>query len=132
MAQNKQETPAGFEKHTIMLEIPANLTATTDPTFRFKTPVGMTPLACRCTPVTEFDRTTEDETYVISVEDDGTKISTDNAAVTTASKANPIECTFAQGTHIEKDSVVEIIFTLGGTSPIVPARSIVQMDYLEG
>lgn len=132
MSQNKQEgSPALPIKH-LTFELPADVTATANPLFRFTTPVGMTPLACRVTPLTEFDRTTGDETYVISVEDDTVKISTDNAAVTTPNKALAHECTFAAGTVIAKDSVVEIIATLGGTTPIIPARSVVVFSYIEG
>lgn len=124
------QAPPGMPKQTFTFVLPAALSATTDPIVRFKANVGMTPLSVRCTPLTEFDRADGNETYVLSVEDDGVKVSTDNAAVQTATKTEPIEATFASGTYIAKGSVVEIILTLGGTSPSVPARSLIELDFL--
>jgi hypothetical protein len=132
MSQSKSQVPAGFPKRTMSFEVPVALTATSDPHLRFTAQMDMMPLSLRCTPITEFDRTTEDETYVLSMEDDTTKITTDNAAVTTALKTATIEATFTAGTKIAKGSIVEIILTLGGTTPIVPARSVIEFDYLEG
>jgi hypothetical protein len=124
--------PPGVKQTKTFCINDADVTATTDPLFRFTANVGMSPLSLRCTPMDEFDRTTEDETYVLSMEDDTTKISTDNTAVTTVAKAAAIEATFALGTHVAAGSVMEIIVTLGGTTPIIPAYSVIELDYLEG
>ena len=119
-------TPKGKICHTVHTA----LTTTENPVFRFVAQQDMIPLALRCTPTTSFAFTT-DTTYVISMEDDTTKISTDNAAVTVTQTA-PIEATFAAGTRIAAGSVVEVVFTLGGTSPSVDASSLIEFDYLAG
>jgi hypothetical protein len=130
MSQNKQEHPKGCKE--IMYRVVANITATTDPILRFVAKCGMTPVAFTIHPLTEFDFTSTTETYVLSVEDDGTVISTANAAISAANKTAPAEATFAAGTQIAKDSVVELIVTLGSTTPIIPAGSLVVFSYLEG
>ncbi len=129
MAQNKAEVPAGFPKRTMQFTREADITSTQDPTFTFTAQTGMTPLSLRFTATGVVDRTTADETYIISMEDDDTKISTDNAAALLINVT--YEATFAISTHIAKDSVLEIIFTLAGTTPILGDVT-VEFDYLEG
>lgn len=128
MAQNKSEVPAGFKKQTLTWMYKVQLTATANPYIQFTTPVGFTPLALRC--CATCDRSTGDETYVISLEDDTVKISTDNTAVSGSTGYKVLEATFAQGTHVAKDSVIEIILTLGGTTPTMDNIAI-QLDYIE-
>ncbi len=129
MAQNKSEVPAGFPMRTKTFTREADITSTQDPTFFFKALTGMTPLSLRFTATGVVDRGTADETYIISMEDDGTKISTDNPAALLINVT--YEATFAVGTYIAKDSDVEIIFTLAGTTPILGDIT-VEFDYLEG
>jgi hypothetical protein len=132
MGQNKSEVPAGFKKRTIILYVnAADITSTTNPVVRYITPVGLTPLAFRITPYSEFDFTTGNETLVMSVEDDTVAISTANTTLAAANKALIAEATFAASTHVAKDSVLEFIVTLGGTTPIIPAGSVFAFDYLE-
>jgi hypothetical protein len=134
MGQNKSEVSPHLarNKKTIAFQNAAAIEATVDPLLRFTAQTGMTPLSLRCTPYTEFDRSVEDETYVLSLEDDTVKISTSNTAVATATKTSTIEATFTAGTHIAKDSVLEIVVTLGGDGPIIPARSLFEFEYLVG
>jgi len=127
MGQNPSEVPAGFPKHTMTWMYKTQVIATADPFIKFTAPVGMTPLALRLSGT--FDFTTGDETYVISLEDDTTKISTNNAAA--AAGYNVLEATFALSTHIAKDSVLEIILTLAGTIPTLD-NLVIEFDYLEG
>lgn len=122
----------GARKFTITFRTAANITATTDPLLRFYAKTGLTPISFRIDPLTEFDFTTGDETYALSVEDDTAAISTANAAISGTNKTNTAEATFAAGTVIAKDSVVELIVTLGGTTPIIPAGSLVTFEALEG
>ena len=128
MAQNKSEVSAALPKHTMTWMYKTQVTATADPFIKFTTPVGFTPLALRLCGV--FDFTTTNETYVISLEDDTVKISTDNAAVA-ATAYTTLEATFAAGTNVAKDSVVEIILTLGGTTPTLD-NLVIMLDYIEG
>jgi hypothetical protein len=130
MSQNKQEHPKGCKE--IMYRVVANITSTTDPILRFVAKCGMTPVAFTIHPLTSFDFTTGDETYALSVEDDGVAISTANTAIAAGNKTAPAEATFAASTQIAKDSVVELIVTLAGTTPIIPAGSLVVFSYLEG
>jgi hypothetical protein len=131
MGQNKSEIPSGPLKQTLTFCMPTARTATQDPEVRYITPVGITPLALRVTPLAAFVRNDSDETYVVSLEDDGTKISTDNGAVTNANAADAIEATFAASTHVAKDSVLEVVLTLGGTTPSLAAKSIISLDFIE-
>lgn len=128
MAQNKSEVPAGFPKQTITFTSVAQITSTQNPLFKFTLPVGATPLALRLSGT--FDFTTGNETYVLSLEDDTVKISTDNSAIA-ATGYTVIEATFATGTQIAKDSALEIIVTLGGTTPTLDG-AVITFDYIEG
>ena len=128
MAQNKSEVAPGLPKQTMTWMYKTQVTSTADPFIKFTAPVAMTPLALRLSGTFEF--TTGDETYVISLEDDTTKISTNNAAVAAIGYAQ-LEATFAAGTRIAKDSVLEIVLTLGGTTPTLDNLVIV-FDYIEG
>jgi len=128
MGQNKSESPAGFIKQSLSWFYNTQINATANPLIKFTTPVGFTPLALRV--CFTADRTTGDETYVVSMEDDTVAISTANDAVAGATGYKVIEATFALSTHVAKDSVVEIIFTLGGTSPLMDA-TVIELDYIE-
>lgn len=132
MPQNKSEQAPGFKTEMITFRVAASITATTDPLLRFYAKTGMTPISFRIDPLTEFDFTTGDETYILSVEDDTVKISTNNTTIAAGNKTNTAEATFADGTRIAKDSVVELIVTLGGTTPIIIAGSLVTFEYLVG
>ena len=127
MAQNKSEVPSGFPKQTKTFYLDPTITSTADPLFVFKAMTNIVPLSLRFTAKT-LDRGNADETYIISLEDDGTKISTNNSAAT-ATQAT-YEATFSDK-YIAKDSKVEIIFTLGGTTPQL-GGVVVEFDYLEG
>ncbi len=124
--------PPGVQQTKTFCINDADITATTDPLFRFTANQGLSPLSLRITPMDEFDFTTTDETYVLSMEDDGTKISTDNTAIAAGNKTAAMEATFASGTHVASGSVLEIVVTLGGTTPIIPTYSVVEFDYLVG
>ena len=126
------KTAAGISKHIAVFRLDSAISSTTDPAVRFTAKQNMTMLALRVSPLTEFDRTTGDETYVASLADDGTKISTDNGAVTTAAKTSTIESTFAAATRtVAAESIVTITLTLGGTTPIIPAGSVIELEWAE-
>lgn len=127
MGQNKSEVPAGFKKVTRTWLYKTQVTATADPFIKFTTPIGLTPLALRLSGT--FDFTTGDETYVISLEDDTTKISTNGTAIAATGYVCQ-EATFAAGTHIAKDSVLEVVITLAGTTPTLDGF-VVEFDALE-
>lgn len=133
MAQNAGEAPGmDVQRFLFPCALAADLTATVI-IARWKCQSGMVPVSLRCCPVAAgFDFTTTDETYVLSLEDDTTKISTDNAAVTALNKTGPLQATFPKGQYIAKDSFVTITLTLGGTTPIVPKGSTIELCYLEG
>lgn len=124
------KTPPEGKVMAIRQFFPANITATTT-FFRFKASTNILPLGFRICPNTAFDRTSSDETYVLELQDDTVKCSTDNAAVTNTNNTSPIECTFTQGSIIAKDSWVVGLATLGGTSPIIPAGSLLEFEYAE-
>lgn len=128
MAHAAPEMP----KRIMALAQVASLTSTKDPCYRFYAASQMVPLALRLTPSTEFDFTAGNETYVLSMEDDTVKISTNNTAVSALNKTAPLQATFASGTVIAAGSYVEIVLTLGGTTPVVPALSVYEFEYLEG
>jgi phosphohistidine swiveling domain-containing protein len=70
---------------------------------------------------------------VISIEDNTTKISTDNAAITSGNKTAPIICTVAPASRpIAAGHYVTVTLTLGGTTPIVPALSTIEIEGYEG
>lgn len=119
------------QKHRMFIQQDAITAATVDPVYRFYVPSSIVPLALRLTPLDTFTFDDLDESYVISLEDDGTKISTDNGAVTAANNAKVLEATF-DNKVIAAGSYVEIVLTLAGTSPSVPALSVFEFEYLEG
>jgi len=128
MGQNKSEVPHGSPKRTMTWFYNTQITATADPLIKFTIPVGCTPLSLRMSG--SFDFTTTDEDYTLSLEDDTTKISTDGTAIAATGYVCQ-EATFAAGTHIAKDSVLEIIITIGtSTTPTIDAL-VIQFDYLE-
>lgn len=127
MGQNPSEVPNTFPKRTMTWLYKTQVVATADPFIKFTIPVGCTPLALRLSGTFEF--TTGDETYVISLEDDTVKISTDGTAIAAIGYVCQ-EATFALSTHIAKDSVLEIVLTLAGTTPTLDGI-VVQFDYLE-
>jgi hypothetical protein len=129
MSQNVQEQPSGKAKQMTIV-IDTALDTTVDPYLRFVAKTAMTPLSCSIHPLTAF-AFDGDTAYTLSVEDDTVKISTNNAAITSA-QTTPIVCTFATNTQIAKDSVVEIVITIGGTTPSIPAQSLLIFEYLEG
>jgi hypothetical protein len=131
MSQNVQEQPSDKAKQMTIV-IDTALDATVDPYLRFYAKTAITPLSCAIHPLTEFEFGDADETYVVSVEDDTVKISTDDTAVSALNKTAPITATFADNTQIAKDSVVEIVITIGGTTPSIPAQSLLVFTYLEG
>ena len=126
-------TPPGFPKVVRSWQVPVDITAT-QIFARVYLEDGFTVLTAKCTPPAGgFDRTTGDETYVISIEDNTTKISTDNAALTTALKTGPIICTVAPASRpIAAGHYVTVTLTLGGTTPIVPALSTIEIEGYEG
>jgi len=128
MGQNPSEVPAGFKKQTLSWFYNTQIVATADPLIKFTIPVGCTPLSLRMNG--SFDFTTGDEDYTVSMEDDTVKISTDGTAIAATGYVCQ-EATFAAGTHIAKDSVIEIIITIGaGTTPTID-KLVIQFDYLE-
>jgi hypothetical protein len=133
MGQNKGEQSAELPKRTLAFMIPANMTTTAN-AVRFTAQTGMTPLEVRCTPLTEFDFTTGNETYVLSMTDDGTEIATSSATTIAAgNKTATLKApATSQSTHIAKDSVMVILMTTSGTTPITPAGSLIEFDYIEG
>lgn len=132
MSSPKSQQAPGFPKKSYRFELPADVTATANPLFRIYMPQACVPISCRITPLTEFDFTTGNETYVLSVEDDDSKISTDNTAIAAGNKTAVMEATFAlTNAVVAAGSYVDIVVTLGGTTPIIPARSVVELDVLE-
>lgn len=127
MAQNKSEVPPGSPVVRKSWYFDDTITATENPLIVFFAETGITPLSLRFCAKT-LDRADANETYVVSLEDDGTKISTNNAAA--VSTQTKYEATF-DSKYIAKDSKVEIIFTLGGTTPSLGGFT-VDFDYLEG
>ena len=132
MPQNRSEVGFGVPKQMITFRLASAITATTDPLLRFYARTGMTPLSFRICPLTVFDRADGNETYTLSVRAGGVTISTANTPVTTAGNMLTAEATFAPGVRIAKDAVVELVVTLGGTTPSIPAGSLVTFEYLEG
>jgi hypothetical protein len=126
-------TPPGFPKIVRSYQIPTNITAT-QIFARIYVEDGFTVLGARLTPVAAgVDFTTTDETYVISIEDNTTKISTDNTAITALNKTGPSACTVAAASRrIAAGHYVTVTLTLGGTTPIVPALSVVELEGYEG
>lgn len=122
---NPLKVPVDQNVQLITFNVPANITSTADPIFRYIPPQRCKPLYARVVPLTEFDRTTGDETYVLSVEVATVKVSTDNTAIGTGNKALPMTCTIPDTQVVAADAIIEVIATLGGTSPIIPAGSLV-------
>jgi hypothetical protein len=114
-------------KQTKTWYLDSSITATANPLFVFHAEQGMSLLALRFN-ATTLDYGDTDETYVISLEDDGTKVSTDNSAATATQTT--YEATF-DNKYVAAGSKVEIIFTLGGTTPQLGGIT-VELDYLEG
>lgn len=128
MATAASAVPPGFPKRTKTIFVDSAIEATQNPIVSFVAQEGMVPLSLRFTS-TALDRTSGNETYVISLTDDGTKVSTDNDAATAAHTT--YEATFAKGTYIAKDSLCKIVLTLGGTTPSITG-TLIELDYLEG
>ena len=128
MGQNKSESPTGFIKQSLSWFYNTQITATADPLIKFTIPVGCTPLSLRMNGT--FDFTTTDEDYTLSMEDDTTKISTDGTAISATGYVCQ-EATFAAGTHIAKDSVLEIIITIGTSTTPTIDKLVIQFDYIE-
>jgi hypothetical protein len=128
MGQNYAECPPGFPKMTKTFFITPEIEATANPLIEFTAEQGQTPLSLRFN-AQALERTDGNETYVISLYDDGTKISTDNAAGLLPD--TKYEAYFAASTHIAKDSAMKIVLTLGGTTPAISGITI-EYTYLEG
>ncbi len=124
---SKSEVAPGIGKRTKTWFIDSTFDATENPGIAFKAMQNMFPLSLRFT-AKVLDRSDGNETYVISLEDDGTKITTNNPAATAV--LGTYEATFEGGAKIASGSVVEIIFTLGGTTPHLGGIC-VELDYAE-
>jgi hypothetical protein len=126
-------TPPGFPKVVRSYWIAAQITSTTI-VARIYVEDGFTVLTAKLTPAAAgVDFTTGDETYVVSIEDNTTKISTDNAAITAGNKTGPIICTVpAASRPIAVGHYITVTLTLGGTTPIVPANSTLELEGYEG
>jgi len=112
-----RKVPPGFPMQVLCFNHDAQIT-TTATIFDFLAPQDMTIVGLHATGT--FDRTTGDETYVLSVEDATVKVSTNGAAIASPTGQKAIECTFGDGGHhVDAGDRIEIILTNGGTTPTV-------------